>query len=67
MGRINPKVRQALREGHLHAGNCSCESCYEKHEDVCPKHDEPRGECSVCPPCVRCDTLKLHMAQRKSK
>jgi|GEM_PF-4956454 hypothetical protein len=55
MTRIKPKVRQALREGHLHSGNCSCAACYDRHEDVCPQHDEPRGDCSVCPRCLVCD------------
>lgn len=22
--------------------------------DICDKHDEPRGECSVCPECPAC-------------
>ena len=63
--RIAPKIRQALREGHLHAGNCSCDACYERHEDVCPKHDEPRGECSVCERCVACDKESNADAKRQ--
>lgn len=43
-------------------GNCwdpkrihDCKRCGGELCDVCHKHDEPRGSCSVCPPCPKCD------------
>jgi hypothetical protein len=48
---------------HNKKGNCSdnqviysCKEC-GKGEccDVCHEHDEPRGECSECEPCPKCD------------
>lgn len=39
---------------HTHNGNCQCDACYLDREDVCPLHDEPRGECSECGPCMAC-------------
>jgi hypothetical protein len=48
---------------HNNKGNCwspdaiyDCSRCGSDDAcDVCHKHDEPRGECSVCPPCAKCD------------
>ncbi len=42
---------------HTKTGNCWHESVAWKNGemmDVCDKHDEPRGDCSVCPPCKAC-------------
>jgi hypothetical protein len=47
---------------HSLKGNCwtpsaiyDCRRCGSDFCDVCHKHDEPRGLCSVCPPCKACD------------
>jgi hypothetical protein len=40
---------------HNLKGNCISDEAYRLHEDVCPKHDEPRGECSECPKCEACE------------
>jgi hypothetical protein len=40
---------------HNLKGNCVSAEAYSKFEDVCPEHDEPRGECSACPECPACE------------
>lgn len=43
---------------HNKQGNCWHRSvAYKRGEfnDICGKHDEPRGECSGCPRCNACD------------
>jgi hypothetical protein len=45
---------------HLRNGNCfdrifSCLKCGRLAVcDVCHLHDEPRGECEICPRCEKC-------------
>jgi hypothetical protein len=45
---------------HNRLGNCTldemaCDECgHDNICDVCHKHDEPRGECSQCNPCLAC-------------
>lgn len=49
--------------GHDNKGNCwNRDSVYDCSEcgfgnlcDACHDHDEPRGECSECPPCSTCE------------
>lgn len=36
-------------------GNCVDDAAYSRFEDICPDHDEPRGDCSVCGPCGACE------------
>lgn len=40
---------------HNLKGNCLSEDARARYEDICPYHDEPRGECSVCPECPECE------------
>jgi hypothetical protein len=55
---------------HNHLGNCwdapySCSKCGGELCDVCHKHDEPRGECSMCAECPECaaEDLMLERSQ----
>ena len=41
---------------HVKGGNCWAGV---RGGDVCPLHDEPRGECSVCARCPACDLVPL--------
>lgn len=50
---------------HNHEGNCAwCPRCFDRGDDffvgecadeLCHKHQQPRGECADCPPCPACD------------
>jgi hypothetical protein len=40
---------------HVAGGNCWEGISSPQEEDVCAKHEEPRGECGICPPCLACD------------
>jgi hypothetical protein len=53
---------------HDYAGNCesalvvlTCPQCGRGTFRcvVCHLHDEPRGECSVCPPCAGCGQIRV--------
>jgi hypothetical protein len=49
-----------MKPQHNLQGNCwhtpySCAKCGGELCDVCHKHDEPRGECTECPPCKGCE------------
>lgn len=43
---------------HTAGGNClrfKCDKCGPENVcDVCHVHEQPRGECDECPPCVAC-------------
>lgn len=50
---------QAMRDtaDHDFLGNCwgvVCERCSDAVCDVCHQHEEPRGECDICPECPLC-------------
>jgi hypothetical protein len=55
---VNEPCLLAERRGttteHVHGGNCWESIQNRESEDVCVTHEEPRGECSVCPPCLAC-------------
>ena len=58
-GRAKGLTRQHVRSGNCSANVYNCRACgTETVCDVCHKHDEPRGECSVCPPCPGCTALE---------
>jgi len=42
---------------HNEQGNCVSAEAYEKFDDVCPDHDEPRGDCNECQPCRACEAV----------
>jgi hypothetical protein len=44
---------------HRSGGNCWEGIASPQDEDVCLRHDEPRGDCSICPRCPACDNLNL--------
>ena len=46
-------ARQKKPSGHVAGGNCWHRK--RASNDVCKLHDEPRGECSGCPRCPKCD------------
>lgn len=48
MADLGPKYEHDLR------GNCTSDQAYTEHEDACPDHDEPRGQCSGCGDCQAC-------------
>ena len=39
---------------HNIKGNCTSPEAIKMYEDVCPDHDEPRGDCSECTECLAC-------------
>lgn len=40
-------------------GNCVDDAAYSRFDDICPDHDEPRGDCSVCGPCDACEAFDV--------
>ena len=49
---------ERTRKKHTRSGNCWHRSVAFKNGDlidVCPYHDEPRGDCSQCPGCSVCE------------
>lgn len=50
------EMAKRMKEGIMHdqKGNCGSRAAYQRFEDVCPDHDEPRGECRECPQCPAC-------------
>jgi hypothetical protein len=40
---------------HVAGGNCWEGITAPQDEDACMEHEEPRGECAVCPRCPACD------------
>lgn len=45
---------------HNREGNCwdeafECSECGGHLCDVCHEHDQPRGDCDMCPPCGMCE------------
>jgi hypothetical protein len=58
---------------HTLSGNCwlaaeDCKKCCTGGDicDVCHEHDEPRGDCSECPPCSRCESGDTAPTKKKS-
>lgn len=51
----------STRIEHTNTGNCwnKAGRCREYGVnnlcDVCHQHEEPRGECAMCPPCEACE------------
>jgi hypothetical protein len=43
---------------HKRGGNCRIAEV-GRNQVVCPKHDQPRGECQTCPRCPVCDNSEL--------
>jgi hypothetical protein len=54
MAKRAARIGDEMNEHNL-KGNCISDEAYRLHEDVCPKHDEPRGECSECQECEVCE------------
>ena len=60
MARKRDEEAAKADDRHTHDGNCwvesyGCRACgIGILCDVCHDHDEPRGECSECEPCVAC-------------
>ena len=50
---------------HRAGGNCWEGIQSPQDEDVCLKHEEPRGECESCPRCPLCDSAMLKDALDK--
>jgi hypothetical protein len=59
-------------ENHNLLGNCSkrifeCRVCGTGNLcDVCHLHDEPRGDCSQCNPCLACQKSERKLTKSKS-
>lgn len=62
------KKPRLLNKGfpHKKGGNCWEGIQSASAEDVCMKHEEPRGECSGCPRCPACDNMDLAAALAKA-
>jgi hypothetical protein len=43
---------------HKRGGNCRIAEV-GRNQVVCPKHDQPRGECTKCPKCPACENREL--------
>ena len=48
---------------HTRTGNCFDEVTDSVLDDVCIEHEEPRGSCDVCPPCLKCNALSRKRAR----
>lgn len=51
---LDAKEHEGTDMKHDLKGNCVSADAIARYEDVCPYHDEPRGECSECPECPAC-------------